>query len=287
MVYPYVFINGEILPKDEARIPVWDLGLLRGFGVFDYFRVIEGIPVFMEDHVDRLFNSMEIMGLNNGVKREQWYSWIKEMIKVNQADMAGFRIVVTGGFSEDGYSIPDDKNIFLMVHSLGTTVPEQYENGVSLLLKSYQRDIPSAKTTIYIESMQQQPVLKKAGAFETLYHWNGIMTECSRCNIFFIDHEGAMHTPSHEMLKGITRKQIISLTKETNIPLIERDIHIDEIPNMAGAFLTATTKGALPVVKIGSAIIGDGMVHPLAQKLQSLYQKRVGDYLAEASGKVE
>jgi D-alanine transaminase/branched-chain amino acid aminotransferase len=281
MVYPYVFINGEILPKDEARIPVWDLGLLRGLGVFDYFRVIEGIPVFMEDHVDRLFNSMEIMGLNNDVKREQWYAWIKEMVKVNQADMAGFRIVVTGGFSEDGYTIPKDKNIFLMVHSLGATVPEQYETGVSLLLKSYQRDIPYAKTTIYIESMQQQPVLKKAGAFETLYHWNGIMTECSRCNIFFIDQDGVLHTPSHEMLKGITRKQIISLAKENNMTLIERDIHIDEIQNMAGAFLTATTKGALPVVKIGSTIIGDGKVHPLAKKLQELYQIRVKSYLAE------
>jgi D-alanine transaminase/branched-chain amino acid aminotransferase len=241
----------------------------------------------MEDHVERLFNSMEIMGLNTDVKREQWYSWIKEMIKVNQAEMAGFRIVVTGGFSEDGYTIPDDKNIFLMVHSLGTTAPEQYEKGVSLLLKSYQRDIPTAKTTIYIESMQQQPVLKKAGAFETLYHWNGIMTECSRCNIFFIDHEGVIHTPMHEMLKGITRKQIISIAKENNMPLIERDIHIDEIPNMAGAFLTASTKGALPVVRIGSETIGDGTVHPLAKKLQSLYQKRVEDYLAVASEKVK
>ncbi len=281
MIYPHIFINGEILPKEKALIPIWDLGLLRGLGIFDYFRVIEGMPVFVEDHMDRLLNSMAIMGLDSGVSREQWQSWITEMIKVNEAEIAGFRIVVTGGFSEDGYTIPEEKNIFMMVHDLGVTAPEQYEKGVSLLLTSYQRDIPYAKTTIYLQSMQSQPEVKKAGAFETLYHWNGVMTECSRCNIFFIDVEGVIHTPASEMLKGITRKQIIAIAEEQGMPLMIREIKTDEIQNMKGAFLTASTKGALPVVKIGSTIIGDGKVHPLAQKLQMLYQQKVVDYLTE------
>ncbi len=281
MVYPFVFINGKILPKDEALIPVWDLGLLRGLGIFDYFRVIEGIPVFVEDHIDRLFNSIDIMGLDTGVSKEQWFAWITEMINVNKVETAGFRIVVTGGFSEDGYSIPEEKNIFMMVHSLADNDPAQHKNGVSLLLKSYQRDIPYAKTTIYVQSMQSQPEVKKAGAFETLYHWKGSITECSRCNIFFIDAEGVIHTPASEMLKGITRKQIITIAEEQGMPLMIREIKTDEIQNMKGAFLTASTKGALPVVRIGSEKIGDGTVHPLAEKLQALYQQKVADYLAD------
>src|SRR5688500_16302289 len=188
MIYPYIYINGEILHRDKALIPVFDLGLLRGLGVFDFFRVWDGIPVFAEDHVMRLRNSLEITGLQTGLNDQQWIDLFYEMIRVNQADRAGFRVVVTGGFSEDGYTIPEEKNIYLMLHHLPENDPAQYENGVSLLTSSYQRDIPSAKTTIYIQSMQLQPELKRAGAFEVLYHWKGEITECSHFIIFFIDN---------------------------------------------------------------------------------------------------
>ena len=70
MLYPYIYINGNILPKEQALIPVYDLGLLRGLGIFDYFRVLDGIPVFAEDHIDRLENSMQMMDFNTGLSRE-------------------------------------------------------------------------------------------------------------------------------------------------------------------------------------------------------------------------
>ncbi len=279
MIYPYIYINGKILPQEKALIPVWDLGLLRGLGIFDFFRVIDGVPVFVEDHVERLMNSMAIMGLDQGVSKEEWISRIHEMIHVNEAQQAGFRIVVTGGFSEDGYTIPAEKNVFILLHGLGATSKTQYEQGVSLLLKNYQRDIPAAKTTIYVQSMQQQPTVIKAGAFETLYHWNNIITECSRCNIFFIDQNGALHTPAENILKGITRKQILGIAGKQGIRVSEREIKLEEIQNMAGAFLTASTKGALPVTRIGDHVIGDGSVHPLAVQLESLFEKRVADYI--------
>ena len=84
------------------------------------------------------------------------------------------------------------------------------------------------------------------------------------------------------MLKGITRKQVLAIALENNITIRERDIHLDELPFMAGAFLSATTKGVLPVVKIDEQQIGDGSVHKLAKKFYELYQARVNDYLAKA-----
>ncbi len=282
MIYPYIFINGEILHREKALIPVYDLGLLRGLGIFDFFRVWDGMSVFAEDHIIRLQNSLQMMDLNTGVSGDQWMRWFQEMIRINDVDRAGFRVVVTGGFSEDGYSIPERKNIFLMLHHLPENDPQHYEKGVSLLTSPYQRDFPSAKTTVYIQSMHFQPQLKKAGAFEVLYHWKGEITECSRCNIFFIDGDGVIHTPKDGMLKGITRKQVLAIGEEKNIRIVEREIHLDEMPLMAGAFLTATTKGVLPVVRIDDLMIGDGAVHPLAKKLQGFYQERVDEYLAKA-----
>jgi D-alanine transaminase/branched-chain amino acid aminotransferase len=244
--------------------------------------VLEGIPVFAEDHIERLDNSMQIMDFNTGLSKEDWLSLFYKMIKANGVDRGGFRVVVTGGFSDDGYTIPEKKNIYLMLHGLPASDPAQYEHGVSVLTYAYQRDIPDAKTTVYIESMKAQPRLKEAGAFEILYHWNGDIKECSRCNIFFIDKNGGIHTPSRGMLKGITRKQVLAIAEENNLKLTERDVHLSELPDMAGAFLTATTKGVLPVVKIDDKPVGNGLVHPVARQLQELYLKKVDDYLANA-----
>ena len=282
MLYPYIFINGEILHRDKALIPVYDLGLLRGLGIFDYFRVWDGVPVFAEDHIIRLQHSIHVTDLNVGVSDHQWMEWFGQMIRINEADRAGFKVIVTGGFSEDGFTIPEQKNIYMMLHHLPPNDPKQYEEGVSLLTTPYQRDIPSAKTTSYIQSMHFQPHLKKAGAFEVLYHWKGEISECSRCNIFFIDHDGIIHTPKNGMLKGITRKQVLAMAIENNITIRDREIHLDELPTMAGAFLSATTKGVLPVVKIDDQQIGDGKVHKLAKKFHELYQARVNEYLSKA-----
>jgi branched-chain amino acid aminotransferase len=282
MLYPHLYINGEILPREKALIPVYDLGLLRGLGIFDYFRVLEGIPVFAEDHIDRLENSMQMMDFNTGISRAGWMDMFYKLIKANEVENAGFRVVVTGGFSDDGYTIPEKKNVYMMLHSLPASDPAQYESGVRLLTVNYQRDTPTAKTTVYIESMKAQPLLKKQGAFEVLYHFKGEISECSRCNIFFITPEGVIVTPAKGMLRGITRKQVLAIAAENNMPLEEREVHLEELPWMAGAFLTATTKGVLPVVKIDDQLIGGGRVHPLAKRLHGLYLERVDHYLAQA-----
>ena len=281
MIYPSIYVNGEILPQEKALIPVYDLGLLRGLGIFDYFRVLDGIPVFAEDHIERLENSLRIMDFETGLSAAQWHALFFEMIKAINVQRAGYRVVVTGGFSDDGYTIPEKKNIYMMLHGLPVDDPALHERGVSLVSTGYQRDTPEAKTTVYIESMKVLPQLKKAGAFEILYHWKGEISECSRCNIFFITPEGNLVTPVKGMLKGITRKQVLTLAAEHNLVVEERAVHLEEVPWMAGAFLTATTKGVLPVIKIDDMVIGDGSVHPLAKKLQELYQQRVENYLAQ------
>lgn len=285
MLFPYVYINGDILPLEDARIPVYDLGLLRGYALFDFFRVIDGIPVFAENHIDRLENSLKLMRLQTDLSREQWHELFYKMIKVNAVTRAGFRVIVSGGFSEDGYSIPEKKNVYLMLHQLPEDVPIPYQQGVRLLTVDYQRDMPLAKSTNYLESMLLQPEMKAQGAFEVLYHQGGIIRECSRCNIFFIDQKGEIHTPDQDVLRGITRLKVLESIRETGIPVHEREIHLHELSSVAGAFLTATTKGVLPVDRIGDQIIGDGQVHPLAKSLHEAYEQKVARYIEEAQQK--
>lgn len=282
MLFPILYVNGQFVPKEEALIPVYDLGLLRGLGIFDFFRVIDSVPIFVEDHLERLQRSLDLLDLQTGLTAQDWTGLIYQVIRVNNARRAGFRVVVTGGFSEDGYSIPAQKNIYLMAHTLPENDPAQYANGIRILTAEYHRDMPEAKTTIYVKSMTMQQKLKAEKAYEVLYHWNGQLFECSRCNIFFIDPAGELHTPARGMLKGITRKQIIDIASQHGIAVHERDIQLSEIGGMAGAFLTATTKGALPVVKIDDLPVGDGGIHPLAVQLNQWYEQRVADYIRNA-----
>lgn len=283
MLYPTLYINGHFVPKDQALIPVYDLGLLRGLGIFDFFRVLEGVPVFVEDHLDRLQRSLDLLDLRTELSMQDWIGRIHEVIRVNEVRRAGFRIVVTGGFSEDGYSIPPQKNVYMMAHTLPENEAAQYAQGIRILTTAYHRDMPEAKTTIYVKSMTMQPTLRQEKAYEVLFHWDGLIFECSRCNIFFIDKAGELHTPGRGMLKGITRKQIIALAAEQGIPVHERDIRLTELPDMAGAFLSATTKGALPVVMIDDQPVGDGRIHPLAVQINRWYDERVSAYIRHAA----
>lgn len=282
MIYPYLNINGEILHRDKALIPVYDLGLLRGLGIFDFFRVTDSVPVFLESHIERMQQSMDMMKLRTPNTAVDWIEHINALIRKNEVESAGFRIVVTGGYSEDGFTLPAEANVYMMMHFLPENDPLQFERGISLLTADYQRDKPRAKTTMYMQALIMQPVLKQAGAYEVLYHSDGIVRECARCNIFFIDKDGIIHTPAQEMLKGITRKKVMEIAIEKGIAIQERSVEMSELPNMAGAFLTATTKGVLPVVKIDDQLIGDGQVHPLAKALQEYYLEKSSQYIAAA-----
>lgn len=273
----YQIINGQVLSKEEALIPLSDLGLLRGYSVFDFFRVIDGVPIFLEDHLDRLFNSMEIMGIEPIWTRKELGDMCVALVFANSAERAGLRIVVTGGFSADGYT-PQEPNVYMTLHDLPQYNPEDYSKGRKLIVSGYTRDMPEVKTTSYAHAIKQRKRMLEHDAVEVLYHTDGTLTECSRSNIFFIDNAGALHTPDSNMLRGITRKQVIALT-EGRYGLTERDVSLEEIPTMAEAFITSSTKGVLPIVQIGDTVIGNGTPGKLTVEIHHLFLDHVRHYI--------
>lgn len=276
----YQIINGKILKRDDALIPINDLGMLRGYGVFDYFRVLDGRPVFLAEHIERLFHSLDVLDIELDFERHHIKDMVLKLVEKNNAKDAGFRIVVTGGFAEDGYNPDDQPNLFMMMHSLPTYDPEAYEKGVKLISTAYSRDIPSVKTIIYVQVIHFAKKMKAEGAMEVLYHWKDNMTECSRSNIFFIDHKKRLVTPSHGMLKGITRLNTIKIAKRMGMEVELRKVNMDEIDGMEEAFITSSTKGVMPVVQIDDTIIGDGVPGEITEQLMAAFAEEVEQYLA-------
>ena len=280
MPFTHQSINGQILPKERALIPLTDIGMLRAYAIFDYFRVLDGVPVFIEDHLERLLRSARTMNMAIPWDRDTIRGMIYELIAVNHAKKAGFRVVVTGGFSEDGFT-PGKPNIYMMLHELPVYDPQDYVKGCKLITSAYMRDIPVVKTCIYVQSLLVNRNMKEAGAVEVLYHWTGSITECSRSNMFFVTPEETLVTPKDGMLHGITRKQVLSIAADKGIPIELREVHLEELPGFKEVFLTSSTRGVLPIVQIDTQIIGDGKPGAMTKMLRDAFEERVKEVIGK------
>ena len=269
----YQLINGKVVHKSEALIPLTDIGLLRSYSVFDFFRVLNGVPVFLDDHIQRLTRSANDIGISLPWSSSEIANMVDDLIKANEAQNAGFRIVVTGGYAEDGYN-PTTPNIYMLLHTLPDSNPEIYKTGARIISDEYERDMASAKTTMYAYVISMRDRLREEKAAEVLYYDDSGITECSRSNIFLVDSEGTIHTPAQGMLRGITRKHVIELANE-HFKLVERDIQFSEIPRFKEIFITSSTKGVLPIVEIDNLTIGDGKVGPVSAKMHELFEEVV------------
>jgi len=232
------------MPVADASLNINDLALLRGYGVFDFFRVIDGRPIFLEDYLDRFENSMDGLGLTSGFSRSYLTDHIYELIRLNSHPLLGIKMVCTGGYAQDGYT-PASSNLFMLARPF-TFYP--YENGLKLMSVDHQRELFQVKSINYLTPISLLPKMKAIGADDVLYVKDGCITESSRSNIFMIK-KGVLITPDHGMLLGVTRKQIIGFANEI-MPVEVRQVSIEEVYSADEVFLTASTKRISPVVGI-------------------------------------
>ena len=249
----YVFINGEIVPAHEARLQIGDLALLRGYGVFDFFRVIDGRPIFLEDYLDRFENSMRGLGLTTGLSRQYLTDQIYELIRLNSHPLLGIKMVCTGGYAHDGYTPTTSTNLFMLARPF-TFHP--YAHGLKLMTVDHQRELFDVKSINYLTPISLLPKMKAIGADDVLYSKDGYVTESSRSNIFIIKN-GKLVTPDFGMLWGITRKRIIGFANEI-LPVEVRQIPLDEVYGADEVFLSASTKRISPVTDIDGHAFASG-----------------------------
>ncbi len=179
----FIYLNGEILPAEKAQLHVSDLGLLRGYGIFDFFRSIDGQPVFMEDHLDRFENSARLMGLPIPESRDKLREIIYEIIRLNPHKLLGVKMIMTGGYSEDGYT-PSSKSNLVVIGKSFEFKPADI--GMKLMTLEYRREIPEIKTLNYIVPIRAIQQMKAVGADDVLYYKDGKISESSRSNIFIV-----------------------------------------------------------------------------------------------------
>jgi len=251
----YVYLNNDFIPAEEARIHVSDLSIQRGYGIFDFFRVRNGVPLYVEDHLERFIQSAAYMHLASPYDKVRLQEILNELIGRNELSEAGIRMILTGGYSPDAYQ-PVEPNLIIQQSPL-TFEDNLVPKSVRVITHEYIRDIPQAKTINYTMGIWLQKRIKEHQADDVLYHKNGVVTEFPRCNFFIVTKNNTLVTPIKDALMGVTRKMILEHCAE-EFKIAEGPVTLEDVRQAKEAFLTSSTKRVQSVVKIDDHVVGDG-----------------------------
>ena len=251
------YVDGKYVPDSEAVFPINDLGLLRGYGCFDFMRTYNGKVIFIKDHVQRLFRSARQIGIDLPVSETELIHWVAETLKRNPPVESNIRILVTGGSSPDFITPQGRPRIAIMVAPLSQYPPAWYTDGAKIITVPYTRTIPGAKSIDYIRAIMVLAEARQKGAIEAVYiDPAGWVREGTTSNVFaFID--GKLVTPGTGILNGITRQKVLSLTEETYSVDI-RDIHRSELAKADEVFITSSNRLVVPIARVDEDVIGTG-----------------------------
>lgn len=264
---PFCFADGEIIPSETATIHPMDLGIIRGYGIFDFFRMVNFKPLFLEDYLDRFTKSAEKTYIPLGYSKEELRQIISALIEKNEISQGGCRMVLSGGISENHFS-PSNGKLFIFPENLIFPSEEKYAQGIKLLTLEHIRPVATIKTTNYAYPVWHSMTWKAAGAEDVLYHRDGWVSESSRSN-FFIVKDGVLITPNEHVLEGITRKYVLQLADKVEI----RKVSLEESLSADEAFITSTTKVLLPVTQIDDKSIGSGKPGPISMEILEKFRK--------------
>jgi len=266
----FCYLNGKIIPLKQAKISVEDIGILRGYGVFDILRTYGGKPFQLAEHYKRWTNSAKILNLKIPLTIHQLEAIIDKLLKLNRMSEARVRIVLTGGKAIDGMGHnPKNFTIFILTEKLIALPASLYKNGASLITIEHQRNLPEAKIINYQTGIKYNPLKEKNKAVEILYVSNGGILEGMGSN-FFIFRGDTLITPKENILKGTTRNLILKLARG-RFKIKARDVKVSELDKATECFLTSITKGVLPIVRIDKQRIGKGKVGENTKILMELF----------------
>lgn len=261
------FYNNRYTKASQIKISPDNLAIGRGYAAFEFFRVINGQPFYLERHLDRFFNTLHLLRLNINYSRPQLIQIFEEIIHKNGQPNCFIKIYALPGNS---LQLEQTSRLLILPVDIAASPDLVYDQGVCLLFKEYARFLPEAKSTNYLPAVFWQNEMDAYNAFDVLYYSNNQVHESSRGNVFIVK-KGKICTPNKDILKGITKSIVSDIIKSRNFPFEERPIFKDELLDADEVFITSTTKLVLPVVKIDTKLIADGKPGKITMELYQLF----------------
>ena len=277
-----IYIDGEFLPKAEAKISVFDHGLLYGDGVFEGIRCYNGRVFKLDEHLERLYDSAKSLKLQIPMPISELKEKVLQTLRRNQLREAYIRLIVTRGVGDLGLD-PDrclTPSIIIITDEISLYPRNFYENGLEIVTVSVRRNYPEAinpriKSLNYLNNILAKIEGKQAGAVEALMlNTDGYVVECTGDNIFWVKNEIIVTPPAHiGILEGVTRNSVIALARDAGFQIEERLFTRHDLYIADECFLTGTAAEVIPVVKLDQRIIGNGHPGKVTQKLTAAFQQ--------------
>jgi branched-chain amino acid aminotransferase len=260
------YVDGSFVDSDQAVIPVDDLAVLRGFGVFDLVRTYNGKPFFLKEHIERMCHSAAEIGLHIPWSTGELLAVVTETLAKNSYRESNIRMVVTGGSSPDFMTPQNKPRLLVLVSPLPELPSNWYSEGVKIITRVTDRFKPGVKSINYIPATVALEEARQKGAIEALYlDRQDFVLEGTTSNIFIFKNN-TLITPGRDILSGITRQVVLDVAaKQFEVQI--RDISRQELLEADEVFITGTNKGIVPVIKVDESQIGTGTPGPLTRQL--------------------
>jgi branched-chain amino acid aminotransferase len=268
------YISGQWVHPDKAAISINDIGVLRGYSVFESLRTYDRRPFHLDLHLTRLFRSARLIDMDIPWSAQQIAEIVREVITRNTYRHAAIRLLVTGGESEDGILPSGMPALAVLITPLEERDTELFAKGCKLITTKLQRNSPEAKTANYIAAVRALKVAVRRGATDALFvNEREHVLEATRSN-FFIFRGDTLITPNKGILVGITRNVVLELARG-KFAIEERPILLEELALADEAFITSSSKEITPVVQIDNQIIGNGKPGQRTCQLEQLFIEMV------------
>lgn len=281
---PKVYVGGKLYEKADAKVSVFDHGLLYGDGVFEGIRSYSGRVFRLKDHVDRLYMSAMAIHLQIPMSREAMAAAIVDTLAANKLTNAYIRVLVTRGAGSLGLDPrkTSDPQVIIITDNISLYPEELYEHGLKIVtaatIRSHPNTVnPRVKSLNYLNNILAKMEGAKAGCLEALMlNHKGEVAECTGDNIFVV-RKGEIHTPSVDsgILEGITREAVIELAREAGYKVVERTMDRYDVYTADECFLTGTAAELIPVVECDDRPLGTGKPGPIFRDLRQRFGRLV------------
>ncbi|PIR74522.1 MAG: hypothetical protein COU35_02035 [Candidatus Magasanikbacteria bacterium CG10_big_fil_rev_8_21_14_0_10_47_10] len=243
MLGNFASINGTLVPVSEATVPVDDIAFGYGYGVYETIRLKKGSPLFLRDHIDRLFFSADQLGISPACSKNDIATWINTLIKNQAIETANIKMILIG----------NDPTPTLYIFLLAPKFVEkkEYRDGIMTISVEYERFLPQAKSLNMLGSTLAYRAAKQADCYDALLvDRQGNITEGTRSNFFAMRGTDLYTPPAVTVLAGITRTHVIACAKENGRQVYEQTIPLADALSYDTLFLTNTSSGIVPIKQV-------------------------------------
>lgn len=272
MKEPIYYLNGKFIKKSQAKVSLYDMGFLRSYGVVDFLITYGGKPFRLKAHLDRFYNSAKLIDLKIPWKEKKLKKLVFETLAKNKFKESSIWLIATGGIGPTSMIPAKTPTLAILVDPYKPYPKKCYKKGAKIVTFKGHRLVPHAKSMIYTLAIQALSQAYKKGAVEALYVVDGKVTECMTSNFFIFKNGQLLTAKDKDVLLGVTRQVVLEISKGY-FPVKKANLSLSAVLKADEAFLTASNKEIMPVVKIDNHRIGNGKVGENTKELMKLFKK--------------